>query len=430
MSNTKRIKRILLTQSTLVNVAGSEVVTYELCKYFHDSGYEVSIFTNYFREPMASYVKKIGVTVYTDLYDPALVYSNFDLIWVHHQVLPISFLQSLKMNAKRPYIVFHHMSSYEPLEAPYLKTLEVELADMILANSFETRESLLKLIPGRSVDVLGNPAPDTFLRPTRQKYPPLPSKVLVVSNHVPDELTKALELYKSKHTNVMIDHFGLGGKEGLIEPNILTRYDLVITIGKTVQYSIAASIPVYCYDRFGGPGFLSTENFITSAWWNFSGRGFGKNSKKFSRQIVSDIENNYQKKATEFSSLHEKYADEFLLSKRLEIVFNKLQKRSPRDRPIDDGVLWISEQFISLLANETKARYKDFDALNKMILKESAKYHSDIVRLHKENYAMQQKLAAYLENQQQQLAILQTRTVRYSLRLRSIIRRFRSYLHF
>jgi hypothetical protein len=285
---------------------------------------------------------------------------------------------------------------------------------MILANSFETRESLLKLMPSRAVDVLGNPAPDYFLRPTRPNYPLLPGKILVVSNHVPEDLANALKLYKSKHTGVVIDHFGLGGTQRLVEPTIITRYDLVITIGKTVQYSIASCVPVYCYDRFGGPGFLSSSNFITAAWWNFSGRGFSKNSYKSSKRIVSDIEDNYQKKAAEFSALHEKYADEILLSKRLKIILDNLQKHKPRSKTINDSTRWISEQFISLFARETKARFSDYDDLIKI-------HKKNTDRLHNEKIESDKKLNAAKYKIKQQNIILNTKLVKLAQRLQSII---------
>jgi len=57
-----------------------------------------------------------------------------------------------------------------------------------------------------------------------------------------------------------------------IEDKVLENYDLVITIGKTVNYCLALGVPVYCYDWFGGSGYLNPGNFAINKRHNFSGR--------------------------------------------------------------------------------------------------------------------------------------------------------------
>jgi hypothetical protein len=47
---------------------------------------------------------------------------------------------------------------------------------------------------------------------------------------------------------------------------------MVVTIGKTVQYGLACGVPVYVYDKFGGPGYLDRTNFAAAKRCNFSGR--------------------------------------------------------------------------------------------------------------------------------------------------------------
>lgn len=49
-------------------------------------------------------------------------------------------------------------------------------------------------------------------------------------------------------------------------------FDAVLTIGKTVQYSLSMGIPCYIYDHFGGEGWLTPETFDREAFYNFSGR--------------------------------------------------------------------------------------------------------------------------------------------------------------
>ena len=46
----------------------------------------------------------------------------------------------------------------------------------------------------------------------------------------------------------------------------------MVPFGKPVQYAFACGVPVFCYDHFGGPGYLSAESFEAAESRNFSGR--------------------------------------------------------------------------------------------------------------------------------------------------------------
>ncbi|MEW6856332.1 hypothetical protein ABG752_11000 [Streptococcus iniae] len=74
---------------------------------------------------------------------------------------------------------------------------------------------------------------------------------------------------------------------------MIAGYDCVIGIGKNVQYCLAMGKPIYVYDHFKGPGYLTAENIEQAAFNNFSGRGFEK-CRKTSQEIVSDLLAGYQ----------------------------------------------------------------------------------------------------------------------------------------
>lgn len=59
----------------------------------------------------------------------------------------------------------------------------------------------------------------------------------------------------------------------LLTAELITEFDVVITIGKTVQYALVAGVPVFVYDHFGGFGYLDQANLAAAADRNFSGRG-------------------------------------------------------------------------------------------------------------------------------------------------------------
>ena len=59
---------------------------------------------------------------------------------------------------------------------------------------------------------------------------------------------------------MLIDAIG-SEKPAITSAELLDHYDCVISIGKTVQYCLVQGIPVFLYDRFGGPGYLNESNY-------------------------------------------------------------------------------------------------------------------------------------------------------------------------
>lgn len=315
-------KMVLITQNHLANFAGSEMVVLELCEYLLRQGLKVDVYTHYFGNPVKSPLRNPHLRV-IDNPDHRFNLNDYGLVWIHHQIIPRSILEQLANRPSTVPFVYHHMSPYEPLEFPFLAAVELQLADLILTNSKETLRAFRKLglnNDGRLV-VFGNPAPDEFMvkRPiTKDNF----SNLLVVSNHIPKEVQDAVEILNSRGIQ---GHF-LGhhiGEPARLTPQELQKHDLVITIGKTVQYALLSNVPVYCYDHFGGPGFLNEKNFRKARDLNFSGRGFGRKSAE---EIANDIITNYATASKAFNELHRRYAKKFTLSNRMNNLFKLLEK--------------------------------------------------------------------------------------------------------
>ena len=84
----------------------------------------------------------------------------------------------------------------------------------------------------------------------------------MVSNHPPKELQEAMSLLSARgyQVDMLIDAIG-SEKPAITSAELLDHYDCVISIGKTVQYCLVQGIPVFLYDRFGGPGYLNESNY-------------------------------------------------------------------------------------------------------------------------------------------------------------------------
>lgn len=325
------LQAVLITQRELVNYAGSEIITLELAEHFSRMGSVVHVLTHTYGAPIEKEFKALkNVFVHTD--EEAIDFAALSLVWIHHQLIPEKLVRLAEVGSLQARVVFHHMSGYHPLEFPFFARIEAALADMVLYNSPETKKEILSRLDGEHLDgaVFGNPAPDSFgAVAAGRKYNDRLGKLLVVSNHPPAELTLAMEDLALQH-HVEVRHFGATSGQAYkrIQPEDLAWADVVVSIGKTVQYAMAAGVPVYCYDHFGGPGYLDKKNFDTAAQLNFSGRGFGKMTPE---ELASDILGRFGPAKTFARLAQRQHSPRYSLSGKLKEVFGAIDWAAPKE---------------------------------------------------------------------------------------------------
>lgn len=273
-------KNVLVTNIELMNFAGSEINSCAIAKRFKDLGYTVYMGVLNYGGLIYETVKD-SFDYIIDLKSNDFDFSNieFDIVWVHHSFMLDWLIFEYNIKAKK--ILSSSLSPFEIFECAPIYS---NYLNLVLANSQETKAKLISE-GANNVMLFENYVYDSYF-----KYNTKPEKlnnIAVVSNHITDDLLNAIELLKE---NYNVDIYGSSGKRVLITDKILKNYDLVITIGKTVQYAMALSIPVYIYDRFGGPGYLTMDNIKNNRSHNFSGRGY---TKKTSDEICRDITDNY-----------------------------------------------------------------------------------------------------------------------------------------
>lgn len=298
--------RVLITQNSLRKINGSEVVTYELAKFLKSNGYEVDVYTHVYDYPVKKYFEEADINVTTNSLN---LKSYYDIIWVHHQVLPRAVIESIATHPTR--VFFFHMSGVLPLESPYIHNLEERLASKSVFVSEEALNLIRVRIPSTQQTALfQNPAPLAYAEYQPEAHELMsPRKVLVVSNHAPKEIIELTKISQD-YTSIHFDYRGESSQETteLIDIETLRQYDLVITIGKTVQYCLCANIPVYVYDHLGGPGYLNKHNFKKAEYHNFSGRGF---KQKDSEVIFNDILSGYAEAAKYQTKQRKVYLEKF-----------------------------------------------------------------------------------------------------------------------
>ncbi|KFL33537.1 MULTISPECIES: hypothetical protein [unclassified Sulfurospirillum] len=273
--------KILLTNHFIREFSGSEIATLDLAKEFLSREYAVTVGTFTFADPLKAEFEKFNIRI-LDLNNATA--EHFDLIWAQHFTTIDACLIDIGITADK--IIFSSLSPYESLESPPLST---EKVDLFLANSLETKKTMVEMgLDDSMIEILPNPVSNDFFVNNSKKDFSL-QKIAIVSNHIPSEIKEAIPQLENKGIEIKI--FGMEGEFRLITPDVLREFDAIITIGRTVQYCLAMGIPVYCYDRFGGPGWIEEANFQLASEFNFSGRC--TNRKISSDEIVTELIQNF-----------------------------------------------------------------------------------------------------------------------------------------
>ena len=332
------MKNVFLATHSLENIAGSEVHTLEYAECFIELGWRVYVGSFYISEPYKDKLTKLGVNIIDLLFVDKLY--KFDLVWVNHAPVLDFVVSNKNIQAKK--IVRNILSPFEPLDdlAGYESNI-----DLVIVNSEETRDAVL-LKAGKLVNikVINNQAPRGYFLIKEKRNKSL-KKLLVVSNHVPDELRAAIR--KLVKHGVSVHELGFGSKSRLIEYKDIADADAIVTIGKTVQYSLAARRPVFCYDRFGGPGWITPQNFETAQYFNFSGRCSKKMS---SSKLFLEITNNFESALLNLKQLNKVALSRYLLSKTITEILLYLVKSSSSINQISKSISSRSHAYSNIIS--------------------------------------------------------------------------------
>lgn len=373
-----KVGRALVATHNLTDYAGSEVFTLELATELREMGWEVLVATLLSGEPMASEFKKRRFRVVGLLEpDPAIDNATFDLAWVHHT--PVFHELFVARKTKATTVVFCSLSHFEPLEKVPSCT---ENVDVLLAHSIENRNFITKELglDENQVVVFPNAAPSSYLGRPKEIHNDVLMRLAVVSNHPPVEVLRAAEILREKGVDVL--HIGMGGTPQLMSPDLLLNWDAVITIGKTVPYCFALKVPVYCYDHFGGPGWLSASNVDLARQNNFSGRGF---ERKTAEAMAQEIISGYQASLVGLDAFRNHAANHHNLRKNLELLLNHSAIPRPRQSDLAKSTQTLRQhlQYMrlarTLSVREAELReLRELSARNKACTKEISRIKSTL----------------------------------------------------
>ncbi len=339
-------KRILICQPMIAGITGSTVVVFELADFLIEQGAKVLIYTCYYGHPMRKFFedKKIEVVCFDD--EPNLHFADFDYVWVNSQIMPRSMIKDFK-NEQNVRTIFCHMSSLDiiPDERPWIVDFEEKICSLRLFVSEMTKKKNEVFMKKDTKWMLfANPAPDLYSELAVRKEKQKPERVLIVSNHPPKEIDEAKKILEKNNIEVkMMGELNTKNDPELMNRDSLKDADVVITIGKTVQYCLVSGTPVYIYDHYGGVGFLNDKNYEVAKIHNFSGR---EARRKSGEKIAVEIMNKYEKAFPFYIKRRDIFKKDFLISNVLPKIFKTVKpvKVAPFSEEYLESVL-LSQNF-------------------------------------------------------------------------------------
>lgn len=267
MEKQKYIPRTALVAcSRLVDFAGAEIAALEIAEALRDLGVDVVLAAFEIGAPVAEEIRLLGIEC-IDLSTTDMGEREFDLLWASHFVTAHHLFA--KGGLKIKVGVYSSLSHFEALEAPPMSGLSFS---RYAVHSQENLEHFISRYPhfSEKTSVFPNACPARFLHAYRDAADTSLKSVAIVSNHPPAEITELMQILRTN--GIRADLIGVNGKVQRVTPQVLAGYSAVITIGKTVQYCLAGGTPAFCYDRFGGPGWITGASFGPALAKNFSGR--------------------------------------------------------------------------------------------------------------------------------------------------------------
>ena len=295
----------------MVRLGGYEIVALEIAEALYERGFRVHIRTNSLSDRVIR--SSLAPVDFSDS-DDLLDLCEFDFVWMQHNMVAHLNMDKLVHSDRLPAIVSAHLSPFEMFELVGVG-FALLVGAKLVSNSDETKARLVSMgVESRDILNFKNAAPKRFAPTTRSLPGSSLSKLLVVSNHIPSEIRGAISLLRKRGVASKI--IGLGELERRVTESDVQEADAVLTIGKTVQYALLSGRPVFCYDHFGGPGWLTRENFERACYYNFSGRCCGK--KDSSEAIFKALLLGYEKAAKEAIHFQEEVSNEFLIDRYLD----------------------------------------------------------------------------------------------------------------
>lgn len=320
---------------------GSFMHVLEYGEFFKQRGDEVVIGSVLISQKNREIAENAGFRVYHLNHLP--IEEPYDLVYSLHLIL----FPALLARGLRYHKAIHmSLSALLPIERIPPSQFWPQF-DLITAISPEVvqRHSDLYQVDPHLFTIVPNHIPLDFIRKANQKkgWNKEIAKICVVSNHFVPELFELAKIapfeiifYGSAYNNFQ-----------KITPDLLLNYDVIVSIGKTVQYGLGLGIPVFQYDKYGGCGYITPDNINFEEKTNFSGRGTA--NKMTAQILLKELQNGYSTANANVLKLKsfalEHYSITKLINQQLELISSR---NLPHPKLAKDSYLFANAAYAAV----------------------------------------------------------------------------------
>jgi hypothetical protein len=349
--------RILITNFWLKEFNDSETFCIEFIDHCTELGHTVELYALDVDSTMRTYCAEHRITLHDS--NAKFASTHYDLIWMHHNVIPRDFLLNSNGSLTANVLISHHMSAFEPNDVPFFPQLESKMADRIFANSHDVKILLKELgLPDKKVEIIGSPAPKKF-QGSESSFPQL-NKFLFVANDPPKNMLAAVDMLETIGFEVKrIERSQFVGDRNWISPNDFMWADSIISIEETIPYAVLSQRPIYLYNKYSGLGWVTDDSELNSVYLREKKINLDSNTLGVSA-IVDQLLSGYEDARSYINNLDQDSTKKFQLEPVLNEILDTLA--SALDSSVDcfdrladqEKVSWLAIQ--DILIREVQAR--------------------------------------------------------------------------
>jgi hypothetical protein len=145
----------------------------------------------------------------------------------------------------------------------------------------------------------------------------------VVTNHLCPEVRELIARLQA--AGITTSLVGREGTARLLDPATMDGFDAVVTIGHTVQKALARGVPVFCYDHFGGPGWITSANLDHAEANLFAGLDA---SRRPAEALLREMVDGHAQAISEAPALRDVARRRYLVEERLAAVLGAFTPRA------------------------------------------------------------------------------------------------------